>query len=339
MSDSLTYAEAGVDIDKGDELVRAIKSDVGATRIPGVMDAIGGFGALFSLSEAGTWNDPVLVSGTDGVGTKLRLAIDHGQHERVGQDLVAMCVNDIAVTGARPLFFLDYFATGKLNVDIASTVVRGIADACSLAGCALVGGETAELPGFYQAGDYDLAGFALGIVERQKLRGPEQVTPDALLIGLPSSGLHSNGYSLARRLLNEAEEGQRRFKGRQVVDMLLEPTAIYSRLMHTLAQDGGFQAAAHITGGGLTENLPRVLPDGLGAELWLDRWQEPDIYEWIRSLNRVSDQELRRTFNMGLGMILIVAPDHVDAVVSRSGGAVVGCLSDQPGVRFAEVHL
>ena len=338
MSDSLTYAEAGVDIDKGDEFVQAIKSDVGATRVPGVMDAIGGFGALFSLNEAGSWTDPVLVSGTDGVGTKLRLAIDHGQHERVGQDLVAMCVNDIAVTGAKPLFFLDYFATGVLDINVASTVVRGIANACSLAGCALVGGETAELPGFYNDGDYDLAGFAVGIAERHKLRGPEQVTPDAMLIGLPSSGLHSNGYSLARRLLDDATQDQQRYKGRDVVDMLLEPTAIYSRLMHTLAEDGVFQAAAHITGGGLTENLPRVLPDGLGAELWLDRWQEPEIYQWIRSLNRVSDHELRRTFNMGLGMILIVAPEHVDSVVMRSGGKVVGCLTETPGVHFAEVH-
>jgi len=338
MSGSLTYADAGVDIDRGDELVQAIKSDVSSTKVPGVMDAIGGFGALFSLREAGSWEDPVLVSGTDGVGTKLRLAIDHGQHERVGQDLVAMCVNDIAVTGAKPLFFLDYFATGKLDVAVASTVVRGIADACNLAGCALVGGETAELPGFYSDGDYDLAGFAVGAAERSVLRGPQRVTKDALLVGLPSSGLHSNGYSLARRLFDDAPDAQRRFEGRRVVEMLLEPTAIYSRLMHTLAEDDAFQAAAHITGGGLTENLPRALPEGLGAELWLDRWQEPAVYRWIRSLNRVEESELRRTFNMGLGMILVVDPAQAEAVAKRSGGSVVGCITSEPGVQFAEVR-
>ena len=334
--DALTYADAGVDIDKGDEFVQAIKEDVGATRVPGVLDSIGGFGALFALNEAGRWDDPVLVSGTDGVGTKLRLAIDHRQHERVGQDLVAMCVNDIAVAGAQPLFFLDYFATGRLDVDVAASVVRGIADACALAGCALVGGETAELPGFYQDGDYDLAGFAVGIAERSALRGPQHVSKDALLVGLPSSGLHSNGYSLARRLLSEASEEQRVFRGRRVVDMLLEPTAIYSRLLATLAQEEAFQAAAHITGGGLTENLPRSLPPEYGAELWLDTWDEPAIYTWIRSLDRVEEHELRRTFNMGLGMILMVGPDQAADVARRSGGRIVGCITDEPGVRFAE---
>ncbi len=334
MSGSLTYADSGVDIDRGDELVQAIKGDVSATSVPGVMEAIGGFGALFSLNEAGSWNDPVLVSGTDGVGTKLRLAIDHGRHERVGQDLVAMCVNDIGVTGAQPLFFLDYFATGKLDVDVAAKVVRGIADACALAGCALVGGETAELPGFYNAGDYDLAGFAVGIAERGQLRGPQRVQNDALLVGLPSTGLHSNGYSLARRLYDEAGQDQKRFEGRDVVDLLLEPTAIYSRLLHTLAKEDAFQAAAHITGGGLTENLPRILPAGLGAELWTDRWEEPAIYRWIRQLNRVDEAELMRTFNMGLGMILVVASDRAEAVANRAGGTVVGRLTDQPGVRF-----
>jgi phosphoribosylformylglycinamidine cyclo-ligase len=334
MSGSLTYADAGVDIDRGDELVQAIRDDVNATAVPGVMESIGGFGALFSLKEAGHWDDPVLVSGTDGVGTKLRLAIDHGRHERVGQDLVAMCVNDIGVTGAQPLFFLDYFATGKLDVEVAATVVRGIADACSMAGCALVGGETAELPGFYGAGDYDLAGFAVGIAERSELRGPQRVNSDALLVGIPSTGLHSNGYSLGRRLYDEASEEQRRFEGCNVVDLLLEPTAIYSRLLHTLAKEDAFQAAAHITGGGLTENLPRILPQGLGAELWPERWEEPAVYRWIRSLDRVEEAELMRTFNMGLGMILVVAPDRAEALAKRAGGSIVGCLNSDPGVRF-----
>ena len=338
MTGSLTYADAGVDIDRGDELVQAIKADVSATSIPGVMDAIGGFGALFSLKEAGDWDDPILVSGTDGVGTKLRLAIDHGRHERVGQDLVAMCVNDIAVTGAKPLFFLDYFATGNLEVEVAAKVVRGIADACSLGGCALVGGETAELPGFYQAGDYDLAGFSVGIIERKSLRGPALVTSDALLVGLPSTGLHSNGYSLARRLFDEADEKQKVFEGRQVVDMLLEPTAIYSRLLHTLAGEDLFQAAAHITGGGLTENLPRILPDGLGVELWPENWQEPAVYRWIRSLGRVADAELMRTFNMGLGMVLVVAPEQAEAVAKRAGGSIVGCVTQEPGVSIRRMH-
>ena len=337
MSGSLTYSDAGVDIDRGDELVQAIKGDVSATSVPGVMEAIGGFGALFSLKEAGNWDDPVLVSGTDGVGTKLRLAIDHGRHERVGQDLVAMCVNDIGVTGAQPLFFLDYFATGKLEVEVASKVVRGIADACALAGCALVGGETAELPGFYSAGDYDLAGFAVGIAERSQLRGPQRVQADALLVGLPSTGLHSNGYSLARRLYDDAREDERRFEGCEVVDLLLEPTAIYSRLLHTLATEDAFQAAAHITGGGLTENLPRILPEGLGAELWPERWEEPTVYRWIRSLDRVEEHELMRTFNMGLGMILVVAPDQAEGVAKRAGGSIVGRLTDQPGVSYGGI--
>ena len=336
MGDKVTYADAGVDIDRGDELVQAIKTDVGATAIPGVMESIGGFGALFALNEAGTWKDPVLVSGTDGVGTKLRLAIDHGRHERVGQDLVAMCVNDIAVTGARPLFFLDYFATGALEVETASTVVRGIADACALAGCALVGGETAELPGFYQAGDYDLAGFAVGIVERDGLRGPHRVKDGDLLVGIPSTGLHSNGYSLARRLLDEASEEQRSFEGQDVAALMLEPTAIYSKLLAELADDDAFHAAAHITGGGLTENLPRALPEGLGAELWSWRWEEPAIYRWLRSLDRVEEAELMRTFNMGLGMILVVPEERAVAIAERCGGTIVGAVGPGEGVSFPE---
>ena len=223
-----------------------------------------------------------------------------------------------------------------MDVAVAAQVVRGIADACALAGCALVGGETAELPGFYQAGDYDLAGFAVGVAERSALRGPQRVTDDAVLVGLPSTGLHSNGYSLARRLYDEASEAEHRFEGRPVVELLLEPTAIYSRLLHTLATQDAFQAAAHITGGGLTENLPRALPEGLGAELWLDRWSEPAIYRWMRGLGRVSDDELRRTFNMGLGMILMVAPEQAEEVARRSGGTIVGCLNREPGVQFLE---
>jgi phosphoribosylformylglycinamidine cyclo-ligase len=334
MSERLTYAEAGVDIARGEALVEAIKGDVGRTATPGVMESIGGFGALFSLSDAGSWSDPVLVSGTDGVGTKLRLAIDHDRHQHIGQDLVAMCVNDIAVTGAKPLFFLDYFATGALDVEVATAVVRGIADACALAGCALVGGETAELPGFYAPGDYDLAGFAVGAVERHALRGPALVSADALLVGIPSTGLHSNGYSLARRLFDDAGGGALCHRGAAVVDLLLEPTALYSRLLASLAAEDLFQSAAHITGGGLTENLPRALPDGLGAELWCDRWREPAVYDWIRSLNRVDEAELARTFNLGLGMILVVAPERAELVAERSGGSVVGKLTASKGVRF-----
>jgi phosphoribosylformylglycinamidine cyclo-ligase len=335
MGDPVSYADAGVDIDAGNALIDSIRDDVEATAVPGVLDGIGGFGALFALNDAGSFTDPVLVSGTDGVGTKLRLAIDNDRHDRVGHDLVAMCVNDIVVTGARPLFFLDYFATGSLSVEVASRVVAGIADGCKVAGCALVGGETAELPGFYASGDYDLAGFSVGVVERAEMLGPQRVKAGNRLIGLPSSGLHSNGYSLARRLLDEAEDTT--YRGRDVVDLMLEPTTIYARQLVDLAQRGLLEAAAHITGGGLLENLPRALPAGLGAKVERNAWSEPDVFGWIRSLGRVADNELYRTFNMGIGMVLITAEENADEVLAAcaaDGAVSIGTTSPGEGVEW-----
>jgi phosphoribosylformylglycinamidine cyclo-ligase len=336
MGDPISYADAGVDIDAGNALIDSIRDDVGATAVPGVLDGIGGFGALFALNDAGTFRDPVLVSGTDGVGTKLRLAIDNDRHDRVGHDLVAMCVNDIVVTGARPLFFLDYFATGSLSVEVAARVVAGIADGCKVAGCALVGGETAELPGFYAAGDYDLAGFSVGVVEREDMLGPSRVRAGDCLIGLPSSGLHSNGYSLARRLLQDATETT--FCGQRVVDLMLEPTAIYARQLVELHGRSLLHAAAHITGGGLLENLPRALPKGLGVRVNQKAWTEPDVFGWIRSLNRVADHELYRTFNMGIGMVLIVAKDAAGDVLqacAADGAVAIGEVVSGEGFEWA----
>ena len=315
---SLTYRDAGVDIDAGEELVRRIGPLAAATRRPGVMGGLGGFGGLFGLKETG-YQDPVLVSGTDGVGTKLKVAFMTDQHDTVGIDLVAMCVNDVLTIGAEPLFFLDYFATGHLEPATGEAVVSGIAEGCRQAGCALLGGDTAEMPGMYADGEYDLAGFCVGVVERDSLSDRPTPQEGDVLLGLPSSGLHSNGYSLARRALLEHlgldldapfAEGSPKLG-----EAMMAPTRIYVApvLAAVKAHGAAIRAMAHITGGGLVDNLPRVLPEGLHAEVDYGTWDEPALFDVIRSAG-VEESEMRRTFNLGIGYVLIVAPEALDAV-------------------------
>ena len=302
----LTYRDAGVDIDAGDALVERIKDAAARTRRPGVLAGLGGFGALFELPSG--YDKPVLVSGTDGVGTKLKLAIQYGKHDTIGQDLVAMCANDIAVVGAEPLFFLDYYASGKLDVDTAAEIVGGIATGCELAGCALVGGETAELPGMYHDGDYDLAGFCVGIVEKARIIDGAKVADGDVVLGIASSGLHSNGYSLARKVVEvSGAKLADDFDGRPLGEVLLEPTRIYVKALLALAASVDVHALAHITGGGLPGNLPRVLPDGVGAQLDASAWQRPRIFDWLQAEGAVADDEMYRTFNCGIGMCVVVA--------------------------------
>ena len=304
-----TYRQAGVDIAAGDALVDRIKPLARATARPGVMGGLGGFGALFDLKAAG-FTDPVLVSSTDGVGTKLRLAIETGRHGTVGIDLVAMCVNDLVVQGAEPLFFLDYFATGGLDVDQAASVVAGIAEGCRQAGCALVGGETAEMPGMYAPGDYDLAGFSVGAAERGALL-PAGVQAGDALIGLPSSGVHSNGFSLVRRLVEmsgaQLDAPAPFAPGLTLGEALMTPTRIYAAPLLALHRAGLLRAAAHITGGGLPGNVPRMLPDGLHAELDAGAWPLPPVFCWLARAGGVADAEMLRVFNCGLGMVLAVS--------------------------------
>jgi phosphoribosylformylglycinamidine cyclo-ligase len=307
----LTYRDAGVDIDEGDRLVELIKPHAASTNRPGVMGGLGGFGGLFALTP-GRYKEPVLVSGTDGVGTKLKVAFAAGRHATVGIDLVAMSVNDVCVTGAEPLFFLDYYATSRLNADEAAEVVSGIAEGCRQAGCALLGGETAELPGFYAPGEYDLAGFAVGIVERAELIDGSRVRAGDNIIGLASTGLHSNGYSLARKLL--LDDGSplalaatpAELQGRTLGDVLLEPTRIYARAIAALRAAADVRALAHITGGGLPGNLPRVLPAGTRAHLHPAAWPLPPIFELIRKRGELDEAEMYRTFNMGIGLCAVV---------------------------------
>ena len=302
----LTYRDAGVDIDAGDELVERIKPAARRTLRPEVLGGLGGFGALVELPAK--YKRPVLVSGTDGVGTKLKLAIDTGRHEGIGQDLVAMCVNDVLVVGAEPLFFLDYYATGRLDVETATVVVSGIAKGCELAGCALVGGETAELPGMYQGEDYDLAGFAVGVVEKDAVIDGSKVADGDVVIGLASSGPHSNGYSLIRKVLAVSGASfEQRLDGRALMDHLMEPTRIYVRSLLTLLEQVPVHAFAHITGGGLTENIPRVLPEGLGVSIDGSAWPRPAVFEWLMQEGNIPLPEMYRTFNMGLGMVACVA--------------------------------
>jgi len=306
----LTYRDAGVDIDAGDELVERIKPAAKRTLRPEVMGGLGGFGALVELPAK--YKQPVLVSGTDGVGTKLKLAIDSGRHGSIGIDLVGMCVNDVLVVGAEPLFFLDYYATGKLELETATDVITGIAKGCELAGCALVGGETAELPGMYQGEDYDLAGFSVGVVEKSKIIDGSKVKDGDVLIGLASSGPHSNGYSLIRKVL--AVSGatfEQRLEGRSLIDRLMEPTRIYVKPLLKLLDEVPVHAFAHITGGGLTENIPRVLPEGLGVEIDSASWQRPAVFSWLMQEGNIALPEMYRTFNMGIGMVAVV--DAVDA--------------------------
>ncbi len=292
------------------------------------MGGIGGFGGLFDLAEAG-YRDPVLVAATDGVGTKLRIAIETGRHDTIGIDLVAMCVNDLAVSGAEPLFFLDYFGAGRLEPDVAAGVVAGIAEGCRRAGCALIGGETAELPGLYAGGDYDLAGFAVGAVERQRLMTGNTVEPGDIVLGLASDGLHSNGFSLVRMLCAEAGLGWNDpapfDPARALGDALLTPTRIYVRGCRAAAESGGVKALAHITGGGLSGNIPRVLPPGLGVDLDGDAWAVPPVFGWLRETGEIDPAEMAQTFNCGLGMVAIVAPDAAGAVEAalRSHGETV----------------
>jgi phosphoribosylformylglycinamidine cyclo-ligase len=314
----LTYARAGVSIDAGDELVRRIGPIANATRIPGVLAGVGGFSALFDLTNRG-YHQPVLVSSTDGVGTKLKIAFMTGIHDTVGIDLVAMGVNDILTQGAEPLFFLDYFVCGKLNVGVATSVVRGIAAGCRQAGCALIGGETAEHPGDFPKGEYDLAGFVVGVLEKKKIIDPAPIVPGDVLIGLPSSGLHSNGYSLARKVLLEV--GRMKLNrhvpelGRTLGEELLEPTRIYAKIARALFAKHPIKGAAHITGGGVVGNLPRVLPNGRRA--WIERgsWPVPPIFGLIREVGQVAQAEMDQTFNSGLGMIVVVDKKAADGVL------------------------
>ncbi|WP_242396248.1 phosphoribosylformylglycinamidine cyclo-ligase [Anaeromyxobacter oryzisoli] len=307
---SLTYRDAGVDIDEGDRLVELIKPHARPTLRPEVLAGIGGFGGLFAL-DVKKYREPVLVSGTDGVGTKLKVAFAANRHDTIGQDLVAMCVNDVAVVGAEPLFFLDYFATGKLSAEQGAEVVKGIAHGCVLAGCALIGGETAELPGFYARGEYDLAGFAVGCVERSRIVDGAAVRPGDVVIGVASSGLHSNGYSLARKALTERYPLGQRFDalgGKTLAEALLEPTRIYAKDVLALLEAVRVKAFAHVTGGGLPGNVPRNMPDGTRAILEERRWPRPAIFDLIETEGQVPRDEMYRTFNMGLGLVAIVAP-------------------------------
>jgi phosphoribosylformylglycinamidine cyclo-ligase len=316
----LTYAQAGVDIDAGNAMVEAIKPLVRATRRPGADAEIGGFGGLFDLRAAG-YRDPILVAANDGVGTKVKIAIEAGVHHTIGIDLVAMCVNDIVVQGAEPLFFLDYFATGQLAPDVGVAIVKGIAEGCRQAGCALIGGETAEMPGLYARGDYDLAGFAVGAAERGTLL-PREVRPGDALIGLASSGVHSNGFSLVRRIVDETGlrwDAPAPFApGRALGEALLEPTRIYVRSVLALLRSGeDIRALCHVTGGGFLDNIPRVLPEGVGARLDLDALPVPPVFRWLASAGGVAQAEMLRTFNCGIGMIVIVAPEQAETVMDR----------------------
>ncbi len=314
-TDSLTYKDAGVDIDAGNALVDRIKSVAVKTRRPEVMSSLGGFGALCEIP--GHYKEPVLVSGTDGVGTKLKLAIEFGIHNSIGIDLVAMCVNDLVVTGAEPLQFLDYYATGKLDVDVAADVVEGIGKGCELAGCALVGGETAEMPGMYDEGDYDLAGFCVGVVEKSKIIEGTNVYTGNKLIGLPSSGIHSNGYSLVRRILEKRKIDATKTKlgDRSLAEVLLDPTRIYVKPILALLKHVEVRALAHITGGGLLENLPRVMPKTAKARIDTSSWDMPEIFTWLKQQANIDNQEMMRTFNCGIGMVLVIADRDEETVI------------------------
>jgi phosphoribosylformylglycinamidine cyclo-ligase len=310
----ITYRDAGVDIDAGDALVDRIKPLVKRTHRPEVLAGIGGFGALVELPAG--YKKPVLVSGTDGVGTKLRLAIDTGRHDTIGIDLVAMCANDVVVQGAEPLFFLDYYATGKLRVDVAEAVIRGIAEGCSQAGAALVGGETAEMPGMYHGEDYDLAGFCVGVVEKDEIIDGTRTQPGDAVIGLASSGAHSNGYSLIRKLVTLAGANEKTMlDGKPLYDRLLAPTRIYVKSLLELAKKLPVRGFAHITGGGITDNIPRVLPDGLEVVLQRTSWHRDPVFDWLRTTARLDNTEMYRTFNCGIGMIAIVPPDRADEAI------------------------
>ena len=311
-SEPITYKDAGVDIEAGDELVERIKPAVKRSMRPEVLGGLGGFGALFEIPVE-RYRKPVLVSGTDGVGTKLRLAIETGRHSTIGIDLVAMCANDVVVQGAEPLFFLDYYATGKLSVDVAEAVIKGIVEGCVQAGAALIGGETAEMPGMYAQGDYDLAGFCVGIVEKDAIIDGRHTRPGDVIIGLPSSGPHSNGYSLIRKLIQTSKATTAtRIDGISLYDALLAPTRIYVKPLLALAKVVPVRSFAHITGGGLTDNIPRVLPPGLEVLVGTKTWEQPAVFSWLQKAGAIPDAEMYRTFNCGIGMTVCVAAEHGD---------------------------
>ncbi|ATI41964.1 phosphoribosylformylglycinamidine cyclo-ligase [Pacificitalea manganoxidans] len=341
----LTYSQSGVDIDAGNALVEAIKPAAKATQRAGVMAGLGGFGGLFDLKAAG-YSDPVLVAATDGVGTKLRIAIDTGETGGVGIDLVAMCVNDLVCQGAEPLFFLDYFATGKLDVPAAAKIIDGIAEGCKRSGAALIGGETAEMPGMYDGKDFDLAGFAVGAMERGQAL-PAGVAKGDVLLGLASNGVHSNGYSLVRKVvsvLGLGWQGRAPFGSGTLGEELLKPTRIYVKPALAAIRAGGVHGLAHITGGGLTENLPRVLPEGLGCHVDLDAWSLPPVFRWLAESGGLKESELLKTFNAGIGMVLVVAPDAADSLTSllKAGGETVhriGTVTEGEGVSYSGALL
>ncbi len=337
----VSYADAGVDIDAGNALVERIKPAAKRTARPGVMSGLGGFGALFDLKAAG-YDDPVLVAATDGVGTKLRIAIDTGHVDGVGIDLVAMCVNDLVCQGAEPLFFLDYFATGKLETEKAARIIEGIAEGCARSGAALIGGETAEMPGMYPAGDFDLAGFAVGAMERGTAL-PEGVQEGDVLLGLASDGVHSNGYSLVRKLVEMSGLGWQAdcpWREGTLGGVLLTPTRLYVKSALAAIRAGGVHALAHITGGGLTENLPRVLPEDLGADIDLGAWALPGVFGWLRETGGMDEAELLKTFNCGIGMIVAVDAARADALaelLAEQGETVhrLGHVTRGSGIRYA----
>lgn len=345
------YKQAGVDIEAGAALVERIKPHVKATHRSGVMGGLGGFGALFDPKAAG-YTDPILVSSTDGVGTKLKVAIDMNRHDTVGIDLVAMCVNDLVVQGAEPLFFLDYFASGKLNVDAGEAIIAGIARGCAMAGCALIGGETAEMPGMYADGDYDLAGFTVGAVERARVITGERVAKGDVILALPSSGLHSNGYSLVRKLIGGAQgftySSPAPFAaGKTIGEYVLEPTRIYVKPLLAalkLSDAAGFPAIkgmAHITGGGLTENVPRIIPKGLCATIDAGTWPLPPLFSWLKEIGNLSAEDMALTFNCGIGMVIVCSPEQQNRVIEvleREGERVLSIGSIEPGTAAIRIH-
>jgi len=314
----ISYKDAGVDIDAGEALVERIKGVAQRTKRAEVLGSLGGFAALCEIPAG--YKKPVLVSGTDGVGTKLRLALQLNRHDGIGQDLVAMCVNDLIVCGAEPLFFLDYYASGKLDVDVAARVITGIGKGCELAGCALVGGETAEMPGMYQADDYDLAGFCVGVVEKDAIIDGSTVAASDVLLALPSSGAHSNGYSLIRKILERAacDLEQTQIGGKPLADVLLEPTRIYAKpLLKLIKETGVVKAMAHITGGGILDNLPRVLPDGVCARIELASWQRPPLFDWLQQQGNIDVREMYLVLNCGVGMVIMVAADNAQRAIEH----------------------
>ncbi len=334
MTKPLSYADSGVSIDAGDELVKRIKPLAKKTLIPGVLGSIGGFGALFEISK--DYKEPVLVTGTDGVGTKLKLAFQLNKHDTVGQDLVGMSVNDILVQGAKSLFFLDYYACGHLDVDVAEKVVGGVARGCELAGCALIGGETAEMPGMYPPGEYDLAGFAVGVVEKNQIIDGSTIKPGDVVIGLASSGPHSNGFSLIRKVIEVSNASWDEMIGdKTLADAVMEPTRIYVKPVLSVMQKVNIKGMAHITGGGLVENIPRVLPEGIQCVIQQGSWKRPEIFNWLQAKGNIEDKEMYRVFNNGIGMAVIVAKEDAEKAVTAfneagESASTIGTIENLP---------